>query len=64
MTFDIARFGSNCCFIVMLLYLRQVRTSASIRFEAASISFALHRNFPGSGSKVDRFDLHTVGGLK
>ena len=26
-------------------------TSASIRFEAALIQFALHANFPGSGSK-------------
>ena len=44
--------------------IRRVGTSASIRFEAASISFALHATFPGSGSKVDRFDPHTVGGLK
>ena len=44
--------------------LRCVCTSASIQFEAASISFALHANFPGSGSKVDQFDPHTVGGLK
>ena len=43
---------------------RRVRTSASIRFEATSIPFALQANFPGSGSKVDRFDPHTVGGLK
>ena len=46
------------------LKLRRVGTSASIRFEAASISFALHATFPGSGSKVDRFDPHSVGGLK
>ena len=43
---------------------RELSTSASIRFEAASIPFTLHANFPGSGSKVDRFDPHTVGGLK
>ena len=38
--------------------LRRVRTSTSTRFEATSILFALHAYFPGSGSKVDRFDPH------
>ena len=37
---------------------------ASIWFEATSIPFTLHANFPGSGSKVDQFDPHMVGGLK
>ena len=37
--------------------LRRVHTSASF-------PFALHANFLGSGSKVDRFDPHAVGGLK
>ena len=41
-----------------------VRNSVSIQFETASIPFALHGNFPGSGLKVDRFNRHTVGGLK
>ena len=44
--------------------IRRVRTSTSIRFEPTSISFVLHANFPRSGSKVDRFNPHTVGGLK
>ena len=44
--------------------LRCVCTSASIWFEATTISFALHKTFTGSGSKVDRFDSHMVGGLK
>ena len=48
----------------VLELLRCVRTSASIRFGATSIPFALHANFPGSGSKLDRIDPHTVGGLK
>ena len=50
--------------ILCMYLLRHVHTSASIWFEAASISFALHANFPGSGSKVDRFEPHMVGGLK
>ena len=29
-----------------------------------SVPFVLHGNFTGSGSKVDRFDPHMVGGLK
>ena len=41
-----------------------IRTSASIRFEAASISFALPQNFTRSRSKVDQFDSHMLVGLK
>ena len=41
--------------------IRHIRTSASIRFEAASIPFALHKTFTRSGSKMDRFDTHIYG---
>ena len=44
--------------------LKRVCTSVSIQFEAVSIPFTLHKNFAGSGSKVDWFDPHMVSGLK
>ena len=65
--FDLLEIALNLMHAINSRLKRRVRTSASIRFEATSIPFALHAIFPEVdqkwiGSIID--NIHTVGGLK